>query len=257
MRPVVRVHPGVVTGFQGVVTTGIYCRPECSARPDARNVVAFGSQAAAEAAGFRACLRCRPYRVEAELGAVGPDLVCHAVHRIVDGALDGGRTEDDLARDLHVSARHLRRLFVEHVGTTPGGLARSRRAHFARRLLDDTDLRVDEVAEAAGFGGVRQLNRACRDVFRATPTELRARRRKADRLVADRGVALRVPLEGAAGEPYVGGVEVDGELGHIEVTPMGDHLLLVADLPRWTALLHVVQHVRRMYAASATRAGSA
>lgn len=246
-----------MAAFQAVVTTGIYCRPDCAARPNAKNVVAFESQAAAEAAGFRACNRCRPYRVEADLGAVGPDLVCRAIHRIVDGALDDGRTEDDLARDLHVSARHLRRLFVEHVGTTPDGLARSRRAHFARRLLDDTDLKVSDIAQAAGFGSVRQLNRACRDVFRATPTELRARRRKGDRLEAEHGVALRIPLEGATGEPYVGGVEVDGELGHIEVTPLGDHLLLVADLPRWNALLHVVQHVHRMYAASATHAGSA
>jgi AraC family transcriptional regulator of adaptative response / DNA-3-methyladenine glycosylase II len=236
-----------VAAFQAVVTTGIYCRPDCTARPNAKNVVAFESQAAAEAAGFRACLRCRPYRVEADLGAVGPDLVCRAIHRIVDGALDDGRTEDDLARDLHVSARHLRRLFVEHVGTTPDGLARSRRAHFARRLLDDTDLRVRDIAQAAGFGSVRQLNRACKDVFRATPTELRARRRKADRLQPERGVALRVPLEGARGQPFIGGIEVDGELGHIEVTPMGDHLLLVADLPRWSALLHVVHHVRRQY----------
>lgn len=235
-----------MAAFQGVVTTGIYCRSGCSARPDARNVVPFESQAAAEAAGFRACMRCRPYRVEAELGAVGPELVCSAVRLVVEGALDTG-TENDLARELDVSARHLRRLFVEHVGTTPDGLARSRRVHFARRLLDDTDLPVTKVAAAAGFGSVRQLNRTCREVFRATPSELRARRRKHDRIAATRGIALRVPLPGASGEPYVGGVEVDGEMGHIEVTPQGDHLLLVADLPRWDALLHVVQHVRRLY----------
>lgn len=243
------MHAVGVAPFRAVVTTGVYCRPDCSARPHPQHVVPFATQAAAEAAGFRACLRCRPYRVDAGPdGSVGPDLVCEAVRRIVDGALDAGATEDDLARGLGVSARHLRRLFVQHVGTTPGGLARSRRAHFARRLLDDTDLPVGDVAAAAGFGSVRQLNRACQGAFRATPTELRRQRRKRDRLPADHGVALRVPLEGATGEPYVGGVEVDGQVGHIEVTPMGDHLLLVADLPRWEALLHVVQHVRSQYA---------
>jgi AraC family transcriptional regulator of adaptative response / DNA-3-methyladenine glycosylase II len=232
--------------YSAVVTTGIYCRPGCPASPKPGNVRPFSNAAAAEAAGFRACFRCRPYRVELPLGAVGPDLVCDAVRLVVDGALDDG-TEDELAGRLGVSARHLRRLFVEHVGTTPDHLARSRRAHFARRLLDDTDLPVGEVARAAGYGSVRQLNRATRQVFAATPTDLRARRRKDDRVAVDHGIALRVPCPGASGEPYRGGVEVDGEVGHIEVTPQGDHLLLVADLPRWDALLHVVQHVRRVY----------
>src|SRR4051794_17378058 len=187
------MHARVMTAFQGVVTTGIYCRTECSARPHPRNVVPFASPAAAEAAGFRACLRCRPYRAAVALGAVGPDLVCRAVHLVVAGALDHG-TEDDLARRLGVSARHLRRQFVEHVGTTPDQLARSRRAHFARRLLDDTDLPFAQVASAAGFGSTRQFNRACTETFGFTPTELRARRRRSDRLAADGGLALRLPF---------------------------------------------------------------
>ena len=74
---------------------------------------------------------------------------------------------------------------MAHLGVTPDGLARSARAHFARRLLDDTDLPVLEVALAAGYGSVRQFNRACQDVFRSSPRKLRERRRKSDRLVAD------------------------------------------------------------------------
>jgi len=81
---------------------------------------------------------------------------------ILDGALDN-RTEADLAARVNVSARHLRRLFVEHLGVTPGALARSARTHFARRLLDDTDLSILEIAFATGFGSVRRLNRACRE----------------------------------------------------------------------------------------------
>jgi len=110
----------------------------------------------------------------------GPELVCRGVQLILDGALDDGR-EHDLGVRLGISGRHLRRLFVTHLGVTPDGLARSARTHFARRLLDDTDLTVTEIAFAAGFGSLRQFNRACRAVFRESPRMLRARRRKADR----------------------------------------------------------------------------
>jgi AraC family transcriptional regulator, regulatory protein of adaptative response / DNA-3-methyladenine glycosylase II len=87
-------------------------------------------------------------------------------------------------------------LFLDHLGVTPDGLARSARVHFARRLLDDTDLTVTEVAFAAGFGSLRQFNRACQDIFRDSPRALRARRRKTDRLVADGGLLLRLGFLG-------------------------------------------------------------
>src|SRR5262249_59422613 len=105
-------------------------------------------------------------------------------------------SEDEWGGLLGVSGRHLRRLFAAELGLTPDQLARSRRAHFARRLLDDTDLAITDVAFAAGFGSVRQLNRACHDVFRAAPGELRARRRVTDRLVADGGLSLRLAPAG-------------------------------------------------------------
>ena len=253
---------------QAVTTTGIYCVPSCSARPHPGNVVRYGSPAAAEAAGFRACLRCRPYR-SAPVTTTGPELVCRAAHLIGEGALDGG-TEDDLARRLGVSARHLRRLFGEHVGTTPDRLARSHRTHFARRLLDDTDLTVTDIAWASGFGSLRQLNRACQEIFRASPTELRARRRRSDRLVADGGLVLRLPFHGPldwdrmlgyferraiAGVEHVAGgtyrrtITVDGDPGVLEVTSGGsDHLVLRAHLPHVGGLIHVVQGTRRIFA---------
>ncbi len=252
---------------QAVVTTGIYCRPECSARPHPRNVRSFASPAAAEAAGFRACLRCRPYRTAQPVGWSAPELVCRAIQLIIDGALDGA-TEEDLGRRLAVSPRHLRRLFTTHVGVTPDELARSRRTHFARRLLDDTDLTVTQIAFAAGFGSVRQLNRACRDIFRATPRELRARRRRADRLVADGGLPLRLPFVGdldwpalaayfaaraipgvehVSGTTYRRTIEVEGDPGVLEIRPGGtDHLVAVVHLPHWEGLIHVVDRARRI-----------
>jgi methylphosphotriester-DNA--protein-cysteine methyltransferase len=176
-----------VDAFTAVVTTGIYCQPACSARPRAENTRTFPLAAAAEAAGYRACLRCRPYRYPQTIEWEAPEFVCRGVRLILEGALDRGN-EDDLARRLGISARHLRRLFMAHLGVTPDGLARSARAHFARRLLDDTDLSVTEIAFASGFQSLRQFNRACLEVFHDSPRRLRGRRRKADRLVADGGL---------------------------------------------------------------------
>jgi AraC family transcriptional regulator, regulatory protein of adaptative response / DNA-3-methyladenine glycosylase II len=256
-----------VQAFSAVVTTGIYCRPGCSARPQADNVRSYAFAAAAEADGYRACLRCRPYRTPQPVGWTAPEFVCRAVQLILDGALDRG-SEPELAARLGVSARHLRRLFVAQVGVTPDGLARSARAHFARRLLDDTDLTITEVAFAAGFGSLRQFNRSCREIFRASPRALRARRRKADRLVADGGLALRLPYNGAldwdAMSSYLAaraipGVEhvsasvyrrtvvVGGEPGLLELGAGDrDHLVLRAHLPHWEELVHVVQRARRI-----------
>jgi AraC family transcriptional regulator, regulatory protein of adaptative response / DNA-3-methyladenine glycosylase II len=256
-----------VDAYGAVVTTGIYCRPGCSARPRAENVRTFQLAAAAEAAGYRACLRCRPYRWPQSLSWNAPELVCRAVRLILDGALDDG-TEAELGARLGVSARHLRRLFTTHLGVTPDGLARSARVHFARRLLDDTDLTITEIAFATGFGSVRQFNRACQETFRESPRMLRARRRKADRLVADGGLLLRLsfcgPLDWDALLAYLAaraipGVEqaspgayrrtivVDGDPGVLELSRGGaDHLLLRAHLPHWDELVHLVQRARRI-----------
>lgn len=254
--------------FSAVRTTGIYCRDGCPATPNRENVVGYEFAAAAEAAGFRACLRCRPYRASEPAAWLGSsELVCRAVRMILDGALDRG-TEADLAARLGVSGRHLRRLFTDQVGATPDEVARSRRAHFARRLLDETDFPVAQVAYAAGFGSVRQMNREMHRVFRASPSELRSKRRNADRLVADGGLPLRLtfrgPLDWEATRAHLTpratpGVEsvidgiyrrtvvVDGHPGAVVVAPGGDHVVLTAHLPRWEGLIHVVERVRRMF----------
>lgn len=253
--------------FTAVLTTGIYCRPGCPSRPRPDNVTSFAYAAAAEAAGYRACMRCRPYRAPQGIAAAGSELVCRGVRLILSGALDGS-TESGLARRLGVSERHLRRLFRQEIGVTPDGLARSSRAHFARRLLDDTELTVTEIAYAAGFGSIRQLNRAFLDVFHATPSHLRAKRRRADRLVADGGLPLRLSYAGrldwdgvlaglaaravpgvehVEGDGYRRIVVIDGDPGVLELRPGGqDFLVLTAHLPHWVALLHVVSRARQI-----------
>jgi AraC family transcriptional regulator of adaptative response / DNA-3-methyladenine glycosylase II len=256
-----------VHSFSAVVTTGIYCRPGCGARPRSENVRRFPLAAAAEAAGYRACLQCRPYRWPECVTWSGPELVCRAVRMILDGALDRA-TEEQLGERLGVSPRHLRRLFTSELGVTPDGLARSARAHFARRLLDDTDLSMLEIALATGFGSVRQFNRACQEIFRDSPLRLRARRRKADRLVADGGLALRLAFRGpldwhglvsylaarsipgvehVSGRTYRRTIVVGGDPGVLELSPGGDdHVLLVVHLPHWEGLVHLVARARRI-----------
>jgi AraC family transcriptional regulator of adaptative response / DNA-3-methyladenine glycosylase II len=201
--------------------------------------------------------------------AARPELVCRAVHLITEGALDG-RPEADLGASLGVSVRHLRRLFVEHVGTTPDQLARSQRTHFARRLLEDTDLPVTDIAWASGFGSLRQLNRASQQVFHAPPTELRARRRRGDRLSDDGGLTLRLPYRGAldwdallayfatraiAGVEHVDGhsyrrtIEVDGLPGVLELRQgEAGTVVLRAHLADVRGLIHVVQRARQIFA---------
>jgi AraC family transcriptional regulator of adaptative response / DNA-3-methyladenine glycosylase II len=260
-----------VDTFTGVVTTGIYCRPGCSGAPLPRNTRPYTSAAAAEAAGFRPCLRCRPDREPAPGWVEAPELVCRALRAIADGALDDA-TEDSLAARLGVSARHLRRLFDVHVGATPAEVARSRRAHFARRLLDDTDLPHAHVSTAAGFNSVRQFNRVMKEVFRFTPQELRARRRVPDRLVADGGLELRVPyrpplawaamLSFLAPRAIPGAETIDLERGIYRRTielgdapgvievwdePERSALRLRVHLPAFDGLVHLLASVRRLF----------
>jgi AraC family transcriptional regulator of adaptative response / DNA-3-methyladenine glycosylase II len=256
-----------VTTYSAVRTTGIYCRPGCGAKPLAENVRTFELAAAAEAAGYRACLRCRPYRVAGTVGDDAPELVCRAVQLIISGVLDDGN-EEALGSRLGVSARHLRRMFNDHLGVTPDQLARSRRAHFARRLLDDSDLSIAEVAFASGFGSLRQFNRAMREVFRYAPLELRERRRRGDRLTADGGLVLRMPftapydweatldflaeraipgVESIESATYRRTIALDGAPGMLEIGPGGaDHLRLRAHLPYWEGVIHVVERAARL-----------
>ena len=164
----------------GVTTTGIYCRPGCPARlPRRENVRFFACAAAAESTGFRPCRRCRPEASPGTPGSLGTDAtVARALRLIDEGGLDGAGI-DDLAARLGLGGRHLRRLFVDKLGASPLSIARSRRVHFAKKLLDETDLSMVDVAASAGFGSLRRFNTEVRAVFQRSPTELRSGRKGA------------------------------------------------------------------------------
>jgi AraC family transcriptional regulator of adaptative response / DNA-3-methyladenine glycosylase II len=166
--------------FTGVRTTRIYCRPVCPVKPAlSRNVRFFPSAAAAERAGFRPCLRCRPETAPFSPAWNGSrTTVARALRLIAEGALDGASV-DALAARLGVGARHLCRLFRRHLGATPSEIARTVRVQRAKRLLDETDLPLTEVALCAGFGSLRRFNAVFAETYRRSPSDLRRRRRGA------------------------------------------------------------------------------
>jgi AraC family transcriptional regulator, regulatory protein of adaptative response / DNA-3-methyladenine glycosylase II len=160
--------------FVGVATTGVYCRPVCTARtPRLDRCAFFTTSAAAERAGYRACFRCRPELAPgaAPIDAV-PRLVAAAIARIDEGYLNEASV-DDLAAELGVAGRHLRRVVGAVLGVSPAELAHTRRLALAKQLLHDTDLPVTRIALTAGFGSLRRFNAAFRAAFGAPPSRLR------------------------------------------------------------------------------------
>ncbi|HNV26166.1 MAG TPA: AlkA N-terminal domain-containing protein [Nitrospira sp.] len=162
--------------FVGVISTGIYCRPICPARtPKRDNCRFFSCSAAAQAAGFRACLRCRPEIAPELPGWRGTsNTVSRALTLIADGFLDQeDGTVEALAMRVGMGARQLRRLFDQHLGVAPVAVAQSRRLLFAKQLLHDTRLSMADVALAGGFRSVRRFNAAFRSVYHRSPGALR------------------------------------------------------------------------------------
>ena len=161
--------------FCAVVTTGIYCRPSCPARPHLKNLRFYPSAAAAQQAGFRACKRCRP---DASPGSpewsVRSDLVARAMRLIGDGVVDREGVTG-LARRLGYSVRQIQRELNAEVGAGPLALARAQKAQTARVLIETSELPMSEVAFAAGFGSIRAFNDTVQEVFALSPTQLRAR----------------------------------------------------------------------------------
>jgi AraC family transcriptional regulator of adaptative response / DNA-3-methyladenine glycosylase II len=184
--------------FTAVRTTRIYCRPSCPARtPLARNVEFFTTAAAAQAAGYRACRRCRPDAVPGSPAwDVRADVVARAMRLIADGEIERSGVPG-LAHRLGYSERQLNRLLVAELGVGPLALARAQRARTARILIETTDLPMGDVAFAAGFASIRQFNDTVQEVFATTPTGLRARRRG-----RDAGTPGWVTLRLAARAPY-------------------------------------------------------
>ncbi|HEY7887370.1 MAG TPA: AlkA N-terminal domain-containing protein [Steroidobacteraceae bacterium] len=166
--------------FIAVTSTGIYCRPICPASPSPRrgNVRYFVSAAAAAEAGFRPCLRCRPEAAPGTPAWLGTSAVVRRALRLInEGALDEASV-GEFATRVGVGARHLDRLFLQHVGASPLAVAQTRRLHFAKRLIDESDLPMTQIALAAGFGSLRRFNDAFQKAYHRPPRELRRERRE-------------------------------------------------------------------------------
>jgi AraC family transcriptional regulator, regulatory protein of adaptative response / DNA-3-methyladenine glycosylase II len=197
--------------FVGVGTTRIYCRPVCTAKTPLRhNCRFFPSAAAAEAEGFRPCLRCRP---ELAPGYAAVDanrrLAQSAANLIEDGRLADASLAE-LSDALGVTDRHLRRVFQQEFGVSPVDYAQTQRLLLAKRLLTDSSLPVIEVAMASGFASLRRFNHLFRTRYRMTPGELRrtAARAPADRLVFDLG--FRPPYDWEAMLAFLGKRAIPG-----------------------------------------------
>ncbi|MGD1934524.1 MAG: bifunctional transcriptional activator/DNA repair enzyme AdaA [Candidatus Phaeomarinobacter sp.] len=163
--------------FIGVRTTGIYCRPVCRVRtPMEKNVTFYPSAAAAEQAGYRPCLRCRPETAPFSPAWNGTRTTAdRAMRLIAQGALNEG-TVEDLAERLGIGGRHLGRLLQEHIGASPKQVAQTLRVQKAKRLLDDTELSMGAIAIEAGFGSTRQFNAAFQKLYGRPPTSFRKKK---------------------------------------------------------------------------------
>jgi AraC family transcriptional regulator of adaptative response / DNA-3-methyladenine glycosylase II len=255
--------------FVGVKTTGVYCRPVCPARtPRSANVRFFPSAAAAQQAGFRPCLRCRP--------EVAPDLaawhgssttVMRALRLIAQGQSDDVGIER-LAERLGIGARQLSRLFMKHVGASPGAVMRSRRIHLASQLIRETSLPLTQVAHAAGFGSVRRFNETFSDLFGRPPSSWR-RSHRAGHDDLRSGLTMRlgysrpyawnammtflaaraVPgMESVTDGEYVRSTSCKGAQGVIAVGPgRSGELTLRVHASTTDALPALVSRVRRMF----------
>lgn len=160
--------------YTAVLSTGIYCRPICPARPPKiENCVFVPSAGAAHQMGFRPCLRCRPELTPGVAGWLGTaNTVSRALQLIAEGAMNEAGV-DDLSDRLGVTARHLRRLFDKYVGATPVSVAQAQRILFAKKLLGESKLSMTDVALAAGFGSLRRFNHTMRETYGRPPTQLR------------------------------------------------------------------------------------
>jgi AraC family transcriptional regulator of adaptative response / DNA-3-methyladenine glycosylase II len=225
--------------FIGVLSSGVYCRSICPARSaKEENCRYYPSAAAAAEAGFRPCLRCRPECSPGTPAWLGTsNTVSRAIRLISEGVLDE-LGEEAFAERLGIGSRHLRRLFLQHLGASPTGVAQTRRLHLAKKLLDETNLSMNYVAIAAGFGCVRRFNDAIRKTYNRTPTQIRRLARKSESLPDGQysfHLCYRPPyhwnsmlaffaaratpgVEAVESGTYVRAISLDGQDGHFQVS---------------------------------------
>lgn len=252
--------------FIAVRTTRIYCRPLCPApAPKRENITFYATAAAAQAAGYRPCLRCRP---ECSPG-VGMwrgtfTTVSRALALIESGALDDADV-GALAERLGVGERHLRRLFDQHIGASPIAVAQTRRVLLAKKLVHETTLSMTEIALSSGFGSLRRFNETFRRLFGRPPSSLRRDRKGSGEPGVRLTLAYRPPYDWAALSQFFAGraghgVEladahryartfvIDGAAGHVEVRPDPAHhrFEVTIHTPRVTAIPAVIARVKRL-----------
>jgi len=256
--------------FIAVLSTRIYCRPICPARTcKESNVRYYPTAAAAAEAGFRPCLRCRPECSPGTPAWFGTsNTVSRALRLIEESGLDDGGVEN-LAERLGVGSRHLRRLFVRHLGATPSAVANTRRLHFAKKLIDETSLPMGDVALAAGFGCVRRFNASIRTVFNRTPTEIRrlARRTKLEPenqylfhlrfrppydwkgVLAFLAARATPGVEVVDGNTYRRSISIQGSTGYFQISPdaKNNSLTVRVQIGDPRTLYKIIERIRSMF----------
>jgi AraC family transcriptional regulator, regulatory protein of adaptative response / DNA-3-methyladenine glycosylase II len=251
--------------FVGVKTTGIYCRPICPAKPKRQNVEFFLSGYAAEKAGYRPCLRCRPEAAPRSAAWIGKSAVVQRALKLIHDKETLASDEDAFAGRFGVTARHLRRLFMEEIGKTPKQIAFENRLNLSRKLIAETAMPIAEAGLAAGFDSVRRFNDAFRERFKKPPSEIRRAKVPVD---APMVVSLpyRPPFDfdgllafyarhAIAGlETFEPGrmtriVSQGGKTGRITVTndPAGNRLRIAYGFPDAAAIGAILNRVRRMF----------
>jgi AraC family transcriptional regulator of adaptative response / DNA-3-methyladenine glycosylase II len=258
--------------YVGVTSTCIYCRPVCPARTaKPENCLFFASAAAAQEAGFRPCLRCRPETAPNLASWRGTsNTVSRALSLINDGVLDGDNAGVEmLAERLGLGERQLRRLFRQHLGASPIAVAQTRRVLFAKHLIHETRMPMTEIALAAGFGSLRRFNEVFQDLFDRPPSALR-RKSAGGPAQADAGVTLRlryrppydwdsmlgylraraIPgVEVVEGDVYRRTIEIKGCIGLVEVRHLSQRqsLSVTIRFPNVQCLPEIVTRVRRVF----------
>lgn len=258
--------------YIGVTSTGIYCRPICPTRtPKFENCIFYPSAAAAQSAGFRPCLRCRPESAPELASWRGTsNTVTRALSLIAAGALNSeGDKVDALAARLGVGERQLRRLFLQHLGASPKSVAQTRRILFAKQLIHETEMSMTEIALSSGFGSVRRFNETFKELFHRPPSAIRRTPRTA-RTEPEKTVALRlrykppydwhsmlaflraraIPgVEVVDGEIYVRSVSIDGLIGSLEVEhlPHKESLCVLIRFPDVRLFPRIIARARRLF----------
>lgn len=259
--------------FVGVLTTRIYCRPVCPVKvPMKKNIQLYPSAAAAAAAGFRPCLRCRPESSPGTPAWSGSSWkVSRAVQLIDQGYLDDG-TVEDLANEIRVGSRQLARLFKKHIGASPTKVAQTRRLHFAKKLIDETSLPLSEICFASGFGSLRRFNAVFIKIYSRSPGELRGVRKNQSSKshkgseVIELTLFFRPPfdwkallaflayrhipgVEHVTENSYARTISVEGISGdlRVEFTEGSTQLKVQINFPESRQLYHIIDQVRTIF----------